>query len=375
MTSRNDPLCAAARAAGLCLVALALQPGCDAESGEVDIGCDAESGEHDVEIARDAAQVSAGLRHTCAVLQDGRLICWGSNDYGQLGTNDDSPRPDPVQEATGARDWLQVSAGDGHTCAVTTDGRLLCWGRGPLGNGEQSGSLVPVQEFTEADDWAQVSAGGYGFTCAVKTDGRLFCWGYGSYGSLGTGVRTITYVPVQEVTEADDWAQVSAGRLHTCAVKTDGRLFCWGYNAFGELGNNDDSHSLEPVQEFTQEDWAQVAAGGYHTCAVKTDGQLFCWGGDIRGVLGAADTSDDRGSLVPMQEGSRSRDWAQVAGSRLHTCAAQSDGRVSCWGGGCHTPNRRFTGASDWIQVAVGDSETCALSRDGLLVCRESSTL
>jgi len=160
----------------------------------------------------------------------------------------------PVQEYTAATDWAQVSAGNLHTCAMKKDGRLFCWGYnsiGQLGNNDYLSSLIPVQEYTAATDWAQVSAGNL-HTCAVKKDGRLFCWGWNLYGSGS--------VPAQ-VTAATDWAHVSAGNSHTCAVKQDGRLFCWGNGDTGQLGNNSTSNSLMPMQEFTAAtDWAQVEA-------------------------------------------------------------------------------------------------------------------
>jgi len=324
-----------------------------------------------------------GSSHACALKNDGRIFCWGANSRGQLGNNSSSASLVPVQEYTAATDWAQVSAGSVHTCALKQDGRLFCWGRGyqgQLGNNvtydSKSGSLVPVQEYTAATDWALVEAGS-NHTCALKQDGRLFCWGANSSGQLGNNSTSNSLVPVQEYTAATDWAQVSAGNSYTCALKQDGRLFCWGANSSGQLGNNSTSSSLLPVQENTSAtDWAQVQAGSSHTCAVKRDGRLFCWGHGPSGELGNNSTSD---SLVPVQENTGATDWAQVSAGGGHTCAVKTDGRLFCWGSSEYgqlgnnstsnnlVPVQEYTAAADWAQVEAGSDYTCAVTRHGRL--------
>jgi len=122
-------------------------------------------------------------------------------------------------------------------------------------------SSAAVKVYVTDADWAQVSAGS-DHTCALKTDGRLFCWGHGSFGGLGNNFKEDSLIPVQENTEAYDWTQVSAAEDHTCAVKTDGRLFCWGYGGGSVLGNGLETHSSIPVQESTKAtDWAEVSTG------------------------------------------------------------------------------------------------------------------
>jgi alpha-tubulin suppressor-like RCC1 family protein len=133
---------------------------------------------------------------------------------------------------------VSLSAGATHGCALRDDGSLWCWGsseRGKLGSGEPDDSLLPAPEVTGGTDWAQVSAG-HSHTCAVKEDGRLLCWGRGDSGQLGTGSTDDSDVPVQEVTRSTNWAKVAAGRFHTCALRRDGRLFCWGRDDRGQLG-------------------------------------------------------------------------------------------------------------------------------------------
>ena len=296
----------------------------------------------------DWSQVSAGGErpvgtltwsdHACAVKQDGRLFCWGDGRRGQLGIGDSAwLEYEPEQESTAAENWLQVSAGEHHTCAVKQDGSLFCWGRGNygrLGDNATTERWDPTQEHTQAQDWAQVSAGAR-HTCAVKQDGSLFCWGDGRLGQLGDDQQTSSSVPVQEVTQAEDWAMVTAGGEHTCGLKTDGRLFCWGLGLYGQLGNNATTSRINaPVQEFTQaEDWAKVTAGEFHTCAMKRDGTLFCTGMGERGRLGNGELSQTE---VFSQEYTETGTWGQVAAGVKHSCAVREDGgtggRLYCWG-------------------------------------------
>lgn len=328
----------------------------------------------------DWEQVSAGGSHNCAIKKDGRLFCWGRGDLGQLGDGTDSDSLVPVQESTAATDWTQVSAGHLHTCAMKSDGGLFCWGggsRGELGDGTDSGSLVPVQEATFATDWIWVTAGRT-HTCAVKSSGRLFCWGEGRNGALGNDSDSNSLVPVQESTAATDWIMVSAGNDHTCAVKSNGRLFCWGDGRNGVHSDDSDSDSLVPVQERTAaSDWEKVSVGVYHTCAIKTDGRLFCWGYNHSGELGDNSTLD---SPVPVQESTASTDWDEVS-VRRNTYAVKKDGRLFCWG--FHTshtlgtysssdspvPIQESTGASDWSQISVGDWHSCAVKTGGQIFC------
>jgi alpha-tubulin suppressor-like RCC1 family protein len=278
--------------------------------------------------------VSAGGYHTCAVKTDHTLWCWGGDGYGQLGDGTTAGSLVPVQVSGHATDWAAVSAGFQHACAVKTDHSLWCWGwndAGQLGDGTTTvqPNPVPVQVSGHATGWAAVSAG-YQHTCAVKTDGTLWCWGENTYGQLGDGTPGDSLVPVQVSGHATDWAAVSAGLLHTCAVKTDHSLWCWGYNGYGELGNGATTDSLVPVQVSGHAtNWAAVTAGQYHTCAVKTDHTLWCWGENGYGTLGDGSTTS---SPVPVQVSGHATDWAAVTAGDDDTCAVKTDHTLWCWG-------------------------------------------
>ena len=251
--------------------------------------------------AAQVPSVSAGFSHTCAVKTDHTLWCWGSNGEGEFGDGTTTGSLVPVQVSGHATDWASVSAGDTHTCAVKTDHTLWCWGANlssELGDGTTADSLVPVQVSGHATDWASVSAGSLR-TCAVKTDHSLWCWGYNGDGELGDGTTTGSLVPVQVSGHATDWAAGFTSIDFTCAVKTEGTVWCWGENPDGELGDGTTTSSLVPVQVSGHAtDWAALSAGVEHTCAVKAEGTVWCWGDNYYGDLGNGTTT---GSPVPVQ--------------------------------------------------------------------------
>ena len=345
--------------------------------------------------AGDWAAVSAGEDHTCAVKTDHTLWCWGENGFGQLGDGTTSGSDVPVQEHTHASDWAAVSASLYHTCAVKTDHSLWCWGdngTGELGDGTTPSSAVPVREHTHASDWAAVSAGGeiecdagsgcyaLGYTCAVKTDHSLWCWGFNGFGELGDGSTYYdSAVPVRVHSHASDWAAVSAGVYHTCAVKTDHSLWCWGVNASGELGDGTTTDSTVPVRVHSHAgDWAAVSAGGDRTCAVKTDHTLWCWGLNGSGDLGDGTTTS---TDVPVREHTHASDWAAVSAGVYHTCAVKTDHTLWCWGDNGSgelgigvtaskaVPVREHSHASDWAAVSAGGNQTCAVKTHHTLWC------
>jgi len=232
--------------------------------------------------------VSTGAYQTCAVAQDTTLWCWGDNTNGQLGNGNTVSSGVPVQVA--GQGWSQVSTHYLHACAVKSDGTLWCWG---LNANLQTGTSSqlpwsPTQVGSETD-WTQVTTGLY-HSCAAKTDGTLWCWGGNLSGQLGSD--SIAVLPTAQTSDpvqvtGTTWKSVSAGQSHTCAVMVDGTLWCWGDNDSGQLGDNTlDSKSTPVAVVSSGQTWAMVAAGVTHTCALATDGSLWCWGDNSAGQLG-----------------------------------------------------------------------------------------
>lgn len=194
------------------------------------------------------SSVAAGESHICAVM-GGSALCWGNNGNGQLGTGTTLNANIPVQVSNLASNVNSVSAGTYYSCAVTTSGGMQCWGAnnaGQLGNGSTTIAKVPVQVSGLSSGVSQVSAGN-GHTCAVAAAGAVKCWGSNSSGQLGDGTRNNSAVPVQVSGLISGVASISAGGEHTCATMTSGAAKCWGNNVAGQLGDNSATNRLIPV--------------------------------------------------------------------------------------------------------------------------------
>lgn len=231
--------------------------------------------------------------------------------------------------------WLQVDAGFLHTCGITTAHRLYCWGfDGGYALGDGGGRRnrnVPVEVAGHTADWAQVSAG-YDHTCAVKLDHRLFCWGTDTLGLLGNGPgQQDAAAPVEVVGHTTDWAQVTAGG-NTCAIKTTGHLFCWGRDNYGGVGDGGGQGDTGVPVEVAglSNDWQEVSAGLTHVCARNTANRLRCWGQDFFGQVGDDEARVNR--TVPTPVAGDPATWASVAAAESHTCATTTSGRLFCWG-------------------------------------------
>jgi len=227
----------------------------------------------------------------CATKDSGTLWCWGDNSSGQLGdgTLFQSDVPNQVGSAT---NWSSVSAGSNFVCGIQGSGNLSCWGAGSLGqlgSGGTTASSLPAP--VSGGPWASVSAGNTQ-ACAVKTAGTIWCWGNNANNQLGDGTVTQRNSPTQ-VGVASDWVAVSAGGAASCGVRSAGSLWCWGDNSAGAVGDGSLTQRSTPVQIGAGNTWQQVAVTGYaefssdaHSCAIRTDESLWCWGGNAWGQLG-----------------------------------------------------------------------------------------
>jgi alpha-tubulin suppressor-like RCC1 family protein len=302
---------------------------------------------------------------------------WGSNSNGRLGDNTITDRLTPVTTFAGGTNWKQVNCGYQHTVAIKIDGTLWTWGGnlyGQLGNNTGTQRNTPVTTFAGGTNWKQVSCGSL-HTAAIKTDGTLWTWGFNTFGQLGNNTTTNRSTPVTTFAGGTNWKQVSCGRI-TTAIKTDGTLWTWGYNNNGHLGDNTATNRSTPVTTFAGgTNWKQVACGTDHTLAIKTDGTLWTWGLNSYGRLGN-NTTTNRSTPVTTFAGGTN--WKQVSGGGYHTAAIKTDGTLWTWGYGGYgtlgnntiidrlTPVTTFAGGTNWKQVA-GVSNIAAIKTDGTL--------
>jgi alpha-tubulin suppressor-like RCC1 family protein len=343
-----------------------------------------------------AVSLAAGADHTCAVLENHTIKCWGDNSFGQLGSTAnyyvDSPYVDtriPVM-VTGISNAIAVSAGVVHTCALLSDSTVKCWGMnysGQLGNGIYRNSPTPVS-VSSISAATQVAAGG-NHTCALLSDGTVECWGSNYYGQLGNGTTNDSAIPVK-VNGISTATQVVVGSDHTCALLSDGTIKCWGLSYYGQLGDGVISeysfYSPIPVNVRSISTAKQVAGGGNHTCALLSDSTVKCWGMNNSGQLGNGDYGPDKLSSTPVDVIGIAGVKQVEAGDDIHedfTCGLLLSGAIKCWGfngqgqlgNGDSGSGKLSSTPVDVIriaaasQLATGASHACALLADGSLKC------
>ncbi|HUG28078.1 MAG TPA: hypothetical protein VMK53_07240 [Gemmatimonadales bacterium] len=274
------------------------------------------------------ASVSMGSRHTCAVSADNVLYCWGFNGDGQLGLGESAQGSGPVyalpqpSSVTGALTFKEVSSGAFHTCAWTLSFNPYCWGKnvdGRVGDGGNDQVDAP-EAVAGVHDFKQISAGAT-HSCGVSLADRLFCWGYGLDGQLGVGspAPESESEPTIEILGGIEnrWRQVSSGGLHTCGITNSGATYCWGVNLAGQLGDGTGVDQRDtPALVAGGNVFVRVASGGDHTCALEANGTAWCWGDNIYGQLG---NGGGAGSNVPVAVGG-GLSFESIEAGLQHTC-------------------------------------------------------
>jgi alpha-tubulin suppressor-like RCC1 family protein len=248
--------------------------------------------------------VRAGYRHACGVTLAKVAFCWGDNPYGQLGDGSTTRRLKPARVAGGIS-FVRVVAGTDHSCGLTSDNRAFCWGRnfyGQLGTPTNTGAILqPFQVDASIGQLRQVSAGDQ-HSCAVTTGKVAYCWGRSFHGESGSGFAGVFYLPLKVNSGATRFLGVSPGGDHVCGVSTENLAYCWGSNSLGQLGSiTGGADRLSPIAVSGGLHFKAVHAGLAHTCAVATDGRVWCWGNNLQGQLGNGNPGT--GSAVPVRVG------------------------------------------------------------------------
>ena len=270
--------------------------------------------------------VSAGARHTCAV-RAGELYCWGDNTEGELGLGDRARRESPAAVG-GERAWVEVSAGVDFTCARDLAGVVSCWGqndRGQLGQGDDivRGAPTVVPLILSAD---RVQAS-FSHACAILEIGSMYCWGANARGQLGRGNVSDGFSVPEQVGDEIDWFEVCVGESHTCGLRDDGELWCWGDEASAQLGSaRGDDPVPTPRQAQPSRRFASLTCGAAHTCAQEVSGELSCWGAnEMSRLIALSPEIIESPARVPLGN-------VTAFGTRDVSHCALATGLGYCWG-------------------------------------------
>ncbi|MBU3914079.1 hypothetical protein KKA14_00925, partial [bacterium] len=288
-----------------------------------------------------AIQVSTAHNHSCAVLSDGTIKCWGEGTYGKLGNNSTITQTTPVT-VNGINNAVQVATGSEHSCAVLDNGigfSVKCWGNntsGQLGIGNNTGSYSTPQLLSLSSSYSPVQVDtGLDFSCALLSNRKVVCWGDGTNGKLGNGSETSANSPVfVDQSKIYTAVQISVGRTHSCALLADQTIKCWGEgNANARMGNGTASATNHtPVAVTGISNAIQVMAGYAHTCALLADQSVKCWGNNDSSQLGESGATNPANS--PVVATNVSGNVTNLSLGMASTCATFSDGTAKCWGKG-----------------------------------------
>jgi alpha-tubulin suppressor-like RCC1 family protein len=303
-------------------------------------------------LGKTVVTIAAGSFHTVARTSDGKLFAWGFNRYGQLGDGTVTDRTTPVavvmSGALAGKSVTAIDAGEIHTVALSSDAKLFAWGRngnGQLGDGTTTNRTTPVavnmSGVLSGKTVTAICSGGY-HTVALTSDGKVFAWGYNFYGQLGDGTTTNRTTPVavnmNGVLAGKVVTAICAGLFHTVVRTSDGKLYAWGWNVYAQLGDGTttDRHTAVAVNmngALSGKNVTAISAADYHTVALTSDAKLFAWGLNSHGQLGNGTTTyNPVPGPVTMTGALSGKIVTAVSAGGWHTVARTSDGKIFAWG-------------------------------------------
>jgi alpha-tubulin suppressor-like RCC1 family protein len=302
-------------------------------------------------------------------------------DSAHADTGVDRADSGPPTDAGDADDYQTIATGFHSTCAVTNGGTVYCWGRnefGQLGIGSTESQTTPVQLGEPDSPLTAISLGlGGRHSCALRPDGSVACWGWNPFGQLGDGTLEDRHSPVTVIGLPSDVVQVVAGNYHSCVRTELGGVWCWG----NENGVISGERRTSPVEVAGLTDVRKLAAGAEFTCALRASGTVACWGSNSDGQLGDG-TMTHSAAPVDVEGITDARDLATGAS---HTCVLHATGMASCWGQDFHgqvgdgvpgSPGMNRTtpvaviGSGELASIVASFASSCAIrTSDGRASC------
>jgi alpha-tubulin suppressor-like RCC1 family protein len=279
------------------------------------------------------AQVShvvVGESHGCALVKNGTVSCWGRNNVGQLGIPTSTNFSTSAITVPGLSSVVGLSANGNHTCALINDSGVKCWGDnrdGQLGISTPGYTSTPTT-VPGVSSVKQIVAGGFA-TCAGQTSGNVICWGNSQHGLTGQICATQCIQPPTQILGVDARAGLAVGSEHACSLSSAGTAQCWGYGRFGQLGFGDFSDQPAANDVPAPFKIIQIVAGGLTTCAISTTGQEWCWGYGEQGQLGDGAGITQAGPTLVVDLNN-----VRQTSTGDHSCASTENGGISCWGAG-----------------------------------------
>jgi len=377
----------------------------------------------------DTIPITSGYAHSCFMLDNGSVKCWGANSFGQLGLGDNNSRGDNSSEMGGnlmsidigtGKTARAIEAGYNHTCAILDNASVKCWGSnssGQLGLGDASnrgdnssemGDNLPVLDLGSGRT-ATALAAGYAHTCAILDNANVKCWGANSSGQLGLGDTDNRGDNSSEMGSSLNTIDLGTGRTatvistgdsHTCAVLDNANVKCWGDNTYGQLGQEDNSNrgdgsnemgsNLNSIDLGSGRTATSITTGTGYSCALLDDASVKCWGRGHYGQLGHGKSNDlDSPANLSITLGT-GRTAKTIAAGNFHTCAILDNSSIKCWGSndsgqlGLGDISNRGDGSNEMDDnlpvvdlgsgktvrgISTGDSHTCTVLDNASVKC------
>lgn len=360
-------------------------------------------------------KVAAGWSFECAIASDDNVYCWGYNGYGQLGNGSTRNKNVPTKirmDNLQGKTIKDISAGSNQVCVIASDDNAYCWGNNPigqLGNKSTLDSSIPVPVYTGgALKGLKLKSivSGADHSCVIASDNNVYCWGNNYNGQLGDNTWSTKTEPVA-VNTANGVSElygltvksIDAGRNHNCVIASDNKVYCWGNNYYGQLGNNDTFDQNVPVAVITagsdmvgktakyDASRTTISAGQNHSCVIANeDSYPYCWGLNYNGQIGNSSWTN---SLIPeavtMSGVLSGKTVKSIENGGYNTCAIASDDNAYCWGYGYYgglgnSENSNYsspqaittTGAlsgKTMLSMSGGYYHVCAIASDNLMYC------